>query len=468
MRSYALILLFMVAVVLAFASPFIGLLSWTSIVYVNPQHYVWGFGSGIRYVMIIAVVTIVSTVYHRAASRVDMTSSVIFFFLLVIWVSLTTIFAINTEDAFDIYIEIIKLFMLTIMTALLVNDPKKMNIFLAVLVGSIAFFGVKGGIFGILSGGNQLVFGPPNSFIYANNAIALALIMMIPLLWYFSGAFQSVYVRIASTAAIFLCTISILISYSRGALLGIGAMLFYWVMTSRHKAAGIVTMVAVGVFALAFMPEEWMARMESIENYEEDGSAQSRLAMWGFAIEVAKDRLFGGGFGIFSMYDLYEQYGLDLDRIGYTARSAHSIYFETLGQHGFIGLFLFLGFWFSVFRLLGRIRKAPDTDPQFVRLAFAIQASLVGYAVGGAFLNKAFEWPIAYQLAAVALVLQRLAKEQRVRAEGVNESAPETGASTRPIPVGARRKKAVLSSTGGGRRLRPILRKRLSPEASDR
>ena len=50
--------------------------------------------------------------------------------------------------------------------------------------------------------------------------------------------------------------------------------------------------------------------MNTIENYEQDGSAQGRLQMWTFAINVAKDRpINGGGFGVFrGREDIYEKY----------------------------------------------------------------------------------------------------------------------------------------------------------------
>ena len=53
-----------------------------------------------------------------------------------------------------------------------------------VTTGSIALFGIKGGIFTILTGGNHLVWGPPSSVIEGNNELAVALIIVVPLLYF--------------------------------------------------------------------------------------------------------------------------------------------------------------------------------------------------------------------------------------------------------------------------------------------
>ena len=52
----------------------------------------------------------------------------------------------------------------------------------AVLVCSIGFYGLKGGIFTLMHGGNLRVWGPGGSFIEGNNELALAIIVCIPLM----------------------------------------------------------------------------------------------------------------------------------------------------------------------------------------------------------------------------------------------------------------------------------------------
>jgi O-antigen ligase len=85
---------------------------------------------------------------------------------------------------------------------------------------------------------------------------------------------------------------------------------------------------------LPIMPEEWWSRMETIGTYEEDQSAQGRLYAWSVAWAVAKHNLFGAGMS-YQNGSIFALYG---DGAGPIA--AHSIYFQVLGNHGFIGLLI--------------------------------------------------------------------------------------------------------------------------------
>ena len=93
--------------------------------------------------------------------------------------------------------------------------------------------------------------------------------------------------------------------------------------------------------------------------------------------------------------------------------AAHSIYFQVLGEHGFVGLFLFLLLWWLTWRTAVWIRK--NTKPKgetawAYHLAAMSQVSLVGFLVGGAFLSLAyFDLPyyIVVALIATKWILQR-------------------------------------------------------------
>src|SRR5262249_3599525 len=96
--------------------------------------------------------------------------------------------------------------------------------------------------------------------------------------------------------------------------------------------------------------------------------------------------------------------------------AAHSIYFQVLGEHGFIGLFLFLLLWFLTWRSAGWILKhaKPIEDMQWAaRLGAMCQVSIAGFAVGGAFLSLAY-FDLAYNIV-VIVVLTRKLVEQRLK-----------------------------------------------------
>src|SRR6185295_1803697 len=130
-------------------------------------------------------------------------------------------------------------------------------------------------------------------------------------------------------------------SHSRGALLAIVAMLaFFWLKTRAKAMTGLMLLVLVPV-AIGLMPEKWEERMRTIQTYEEDASAMGRLNAWRMAFNLAQDRpLVGGGFEIYTQ-EVFARYAPDPTDV----HAAHSIYFQMLGEHGFVGLSLFLLLW---------------------------------------------------------------------------------------------------------------------------
>jgi len=202
-----------------------------------------------------------------------------------------------------------------------------------------------------------------------------------------------------------LCALAALGSYSRGGLLAIGAMCSFLWLKSRNKLAVGAALLAAAPALLLFMPEEWTARMDTINDYQSDASAQGRLNAWSMAWHLACDRIFGGGFEIYepSVFARYAPDPLDV-------HAAHSIYFQVLGEHGFIGLALYLLMGALTWRLAARIvaLAAPVQELRWASdLATMIQVSLVGFAVGGAFLSLVYyDLPYYLMCALVATYVQ--------------------------------------------------------------
>nr|WP_305910227.1 putative O-glycosylation ligase, exosortase A system-associated [Methylomarinum sp. Ch1-1]MDP4521217.1 putative O-glycosylation ligase, exosortase A system-associated [Methylomarinum sp. Ch1-1] len=160
-----------------------------------------------------------------------------------------------------------------------------------------------------------------------------------------------------------------------------------------------------------FMPESWHSRMSTIQSYENDASAMGRINAWWMAYNLAKDNFFGGGYEcfIYPSFVLYAPNPRD-------AHDAHSIYFEVLGEHGFIGLSLFL--------LLGMLtlhsaRKIIKEAKQFEEtkwmsdLAAMLQVSLIGYAASGAFLGLAY-FDLYYHMVAIIVICKVLLSKQQL------------------------------------------------------
>jgi O-antigen ligase len=107
------------------------------------------------------------------------------------------------------------------------------------------------------------------------------------------------------------------------------------------------------------------------------------------AWNLGLDRPFGGGFEAFQPMTYLMYY----PEVGARSTDAHSIYFEVLGEQGFVGLALFLALgWFalSACRRIVRLSAGRPDLAWAEGLGRMAQVSLIGYAVSGAFLGLAY------------------------------------------------------------------------------
>ena len=109
------------------------------------------------------------------------------------------------------------------------------------MVLAIGFYAVKGGLFTIATLGQFRVWGPEDSFIYDNNAFALATVMSIPLWVYlFTQSAHRPWVRFGIMFAVAMSAVSAIGTHSRGAVLAIVAMaMFLWFKSRRKLVVGL-------------------------------------------------------------------------------------------------------------------------------------------------------------------------------------------------------------------------------------
>jgi probable O-glycosylation ligase (exosortase A-associated) len=212
--------------------------------------------------------------------------------------------------------------------------------------------------------------------------------MAIPLLRFLQLQLTHRWGRHAMSATMLLCAVASLGSYSRGALLAMGAMVsFLWWNGKNKLSVGMVLFMAAPLL-VAFMPDAWMGRMSSIGEYQEDESSMGRISAWWNAWNIAFHYPFGVGFNA-ARPELFALYSPTPEKV----HAAHSIYFQILGNHGFIGLFLFLTMWIATWRSAGWLRTRCTKIPEAawcVDMGAMCQVCLMGYAVGGAFLSLAY------------------------------------------------------------------------------
>ena len=418
MRDAIILSLVLLGGLQALRHPWVGVMLWTWISMMNPHRYSYGFAYEAPVAAFAAGCTVIGLLATRDARRSPFLGPVVgVFAAFLVWITLSWLNGLDVADDYEQWSKVMKVYFMVFVALVVLHSKKHIMALAWVCAGSMAVLGAKGGLFVLTTGGNYRVWGPPGTFIQDNNEFAVALIMTIPILRFLQLQLSDAWGRRLMTIAMLLCVASAVGTHSRGALLGISAMtlLLWWRGQHRLRNGLLIGLVVTSV--LSFMPDAWFARMNTIETYEEDQSAMGRISAWWTAWNLARDYVTGVGFNAVRA-SLFAQYSPYPDMV----QAAHSIYFQVLGHHGFIGLLLFLLVWLLTWRNAAWFRKNVAGIPEArwcVDLGNMCQACLLGYFVGGAFLSLAY-----FDLPYNVMVLLVLTRVWCVNRGWITETAP--------------------------------------------
>jgi putative inorganic carbon (hco3(-)) transporter len=408
-RSAALFLELLVLLPIVFVRPFVGVILWSWISFMQPQRLVYGgVGGELPWALLIFCATIIGCVLAREPKRFPVNAMTVLIALFLVLITTTTMFALAPwDDAEKRWEFVFKEFLFLLVTAALLTSRERIHALIWVMVMSLAFYGIKGGAFTLVGGGGDKVFGPQGSMISDNNHLATALLVSIPLMNYLRMESRHAIIRYGFLAAMVLSLFAVVGSYSRGAILALGAVAAYFWLKGSNKLISGILMAIVLVTAITFMPESWFDRMHTISQYQTQGSAEGRLEVWHTAWLIAVARpLIGGGFQATYWQPIVDQF-----LPGAGARAVHSIWFEVLGEHGFLTFFVWVGIIIAGAIYARRTIRLATGVPGLewcAKLAKMAQVSTVAYIAGGSFLSLGY-WDYYFTiLIAVMAVYQHV------------------------------------------------------------
>lgn len=180
--------------------------------------------------------------------------------------------------------------------------------------------------------------------------------------------------------------------------------------------------------------------METIQEAREDDSFLGRVKAWQVSSAIALQHpLFGGGFRAVQSEQVWNKFVdsphlLGFIEVPFVTRvgiAAHSIWFEVMGDMGFLGFFLFVGLLANAFLTWRAVRYLARRDVQRFRwaseLADMVALSLLVYVVSGSLLSAAyFEAPyiLMMLLESVRMYLSRQLAEPRRPVDALDRSTP--------------------------------------------
>jgi putative inorganic carbon (HCO3(-)) transporter len=230
-------------------------------------------------------------------------------------------------------------------------------------------------------------------------------------------------------------------TFARAALIAclVWAALAWW--QSRRKLMVAVMMVAAAAAVVPLMGDAWLARISTSFEPSQEESANTRLLVWAWTIDLANRHPAGAGFNAF-LGNRIEMRNADGQEIVQEGRAFHSIYFEVLGEHGWIGVAIFFAtfavFFLDMRRIRRQVRDRPDLN-WLGDLARALSHGMLIFMAGGAFVGIAFQ-PLQYYLFMLAVSASAALR----RAAAMPVSAPAESHFAPALPGGWRQRAAQL------------------------
>ena len=400
MRDYVVLIFLAGCIYAALKKPWLGVLSLAIFSYLNPHAYAWGFVRSLPVYYVLFLVVAFRTFTAKEKDSIPKDWRITVFILLWIYFAITSTQAYFPDIAWQRFWFVTKIYLPFFFTLVLINTRFKLYCLVVTIAASIGIVAVKGGLFAILHGFSARVYGPPATQFEENNAFAVAMLICIPLLLIWQRETRNSLFKKGILLAIPIIYAASLCSWSRGALITMTVLTLMLILNSKHKLLAIPLVLVGAFFVKDYLPQEWFGRMHTLETYQEDSSAMSRIQAWTDGWNHTLEHPFvGAGF------DGWREV---------TQRDWHSSYVEMFSEHGFIAF----GLWLSL--IVGTLISMTTLPKKTFQVegmewvanyCFMLRASLICYMVGTAFLGLSY-WDLLYHLIFIAVLVKKIALEE--------------------------------------------------------
>jgi len=392
---------------LALTNAYYGLLGYVWLSVMKPQSLVWSASVIEARMAFFVMIALLLKHFATEGPKFRVAGPMIGILALWAWFAVCTLTSSYFDASLDTLIKFSKVILGPLIVTAIIDTPARFKVFLALLAACPGLYGLKLGLFGLMGGTTH--HGGPIGL--DNNDTALFIAMGIPLLFYVALTFKEKWLRCIYLLAFFLSGPAVIATTSRGGMLSMAAAYtaIFWIRYRTIKTVLLVVMLGFSLYAV--VPEDTMNRYYTITEYEEDASAMGRIAAWKTAWNMAIDNpVWGGGLGLEAFmrnYPYYQEYEID------RPRATHSVWFQILGECGFVGLGIFLLTIFSTLKMgfLLRNRAKPDlSGHRLEKFAEPLLVTVVVYLVGGTFLSQVrfeFFYYIITALCALFLICKR-------------------------------------------------------------
>ncbi|MBA2932853.1 putative O-glycosylation ligase, exosortase A system-associated [Sphingomonas sp. CGMCC 1.13654] len=417
-------------IMLGLRKPFIFVLGYTYIDIVSPQRLSYYLLNSIPVSLIFFALALGGFLAVDDKKGTRLAGRQVIMILLLLWCAFTTFTADFPLPAAEKWAWVWKALVFAIFLPFTLRTRLRIEGLLLFMVLSASSIIVTGGMKTMIGGGGYgtLNLGlSDNSGLYEGSTISTVAIAIIPTIL-FLARYGTVFprdwkVRLYSIALVFACLLIPIGTVTRTGLICIGLVALMGLRDSKRRLLYIAGMGVALMVAIPFLPASYTQRMHTIQGYQADESASTRVAVWGWTWNYVQSHPAGGGFNAYLgnhiKIELKDARGQPINnQVEYDkARAFHSAYFEMLGEQGFPGFLLWAALHLSsLFRLemlRRRFRRSTDPDEEWIApLATALQHGHIIYLVGSLFIGIAFQ-PFVYMMIASEIGLDSYVKRTR-------------------------------------------------------
>ena len=347
---------------------------------------------------------------------------------LMIWITITTNKALFPAAAWFKYDYSFKTILFSLFIPFVLTSRRHLDFFVAVMGAAIFYFTVLGGmktVFGTTGYGMALInTRAGDSGIVETSTLSMVAVFVIPITFYLLN--HSIFklnipmFKQLSWGLYLSSVMTVIGTHARTGLVGLFTYFSLLIYKTKYKFKALIGVIVILASIALFAPQNWLDRMNTIQTANKEASALGRIVVWRWTVDFAKDNpIFGGGFDSYKanagVLYLYTDEDIDMDLRTHSGKAYHNIYFEVLGEHGFVGLFIYLLIiWFTLSKSLA-ISRRKDVEPWQREMATLNLRVLIIFCVCGNFIGIAFS-PWLYYFSGIAASLHFQ----------VNQRPPET------------------------------------------
>lgn len=371
------------------------------------------------------------------------------YFLLAIWITMTTSWAVAPGPAWFKWDPSIKALLFAAFLPFIFRTRVQIEAFCLIMIFASSAHILPWGLKVVVSGGGygrslgQIIAN--QSFISESSAISAICFTLIPFILLFAKNSvllpQWRLVKYGMFAMVAIYALGAIGTFARVALVGI-AVLYAGLWIQAKRRIWFTALAGLGLAAMIpFLSTEWVDRISTTQDFATENSSATRIAVWRWTWNFVQSNPFGGGFNSYVINRIEVPTGDPMNPQIQFARAFHNIYFAVLGEHGYPGLLIYSSIIVLTLHSLGRTRKVLKGSPDHgwaSDLAAATRLSLLIFLACANFIDVSFN-PVLWNLLGLGLCLQEYRRRALAgSARGVVPIAAELPSRRMPEPVGAR------------------------------